>query len=252
MISYTELLEKKIINNISSQEFEEIKNEYSEILEEELKKSKCQAFTSSCQNCDKVRRTLIKIEEKVQSFYEICYIYKNKKLWKDYPNFLLNNFKFVPSNKNLQIVLDNFKQNNSKNFFIFGPTGVGKTHFAVGLAKFLTINKQENIFVNILEIAEAMRKYFAEETDVYIFDTLKEIKIVFIDDFGAEKENEFLKERLLDLLDFRLRVAKSTVILSNLDLEKIKERYGDRIYSRVSMMEKIQIQEYDRRVFGEI
>lgn len=208
-----------------------------------------------CEECNKYFIRLKFYNGKIYKTAELCTKYKRKSfcgrelknLSLEYPNYTLDNFVITPTNKKLVKICEGF--DIKQNIFIYGNTGVGKTHFCVGLAKKLLRRGIMVQFWNILEIFQKVRDLARdEETDTGFWEALKKAEYLFLDDFGAEKENEYIKERLLDLVDARIRKTRGICIISNLTLEDIKKTYGERIYSRISSFKQIEIKEYDRRV----
>lgn len=57
--------------------------------------------------------------------------------------------------------------------------------------------------------------------------------LVIIDDLGAELTNSFVTTALFSFLNERILREKSTIISTNLSLSELKERYSDRIASRM-------------------
>ena len=62
---------------------------------------------------------------------------------------------------------------------------------------------------------------------------LKKCKLLIIDDIGAERVTEWVRERLVSIINTRVGAGLSTIYTSNLSPEELKEGLGDRISSRV-------------------
>ena len=61
-----------------------------------------------------------------------------------------------------------------------------------------------------------------------------ECDLLIIDDLGTELTNSAVATQLFSLLNERHLSSRPTVISTNLTLEDIRERYEDRIFSRIA------------------
>lgn len=124
--------------------------------------------------------------------------------------------------------------NSKKNLIYFaGPTGVGKTYLIRCMANELIKNGKVINIVTSLNLSldfKTFTKTFEEELlKKYITP-----EVLFIDDLGTEPifKNATIEYLYLIINERKMR-NKKTVITSNLDLGDIRERYDERIYSRI-------------------
>ncbi len=114
-----------------------------------------------------------------------------------------------------------------------GGTGTGKTFLASCIANSLEQKGDSVIFLS----AFALNRFFIncfEAQSYHSISLLSECDLLIIDDLGAEPVYKKITLEYLKLvLDERFAHKKPTVITTNLDREKILERYGERIYSRI-------------------
>lgn len=117
-----------------------------------------------------------------------------------------------------------------KGLFIYGDTGTGKTYtiYALSLRK----SNVNNFIELLIEYRDYMQKgfYYENLTELLNQDYL------FIDDIGSEKTSDFVIEFLYMIVNKRYENMKRTVFTTNLTLEDFKNRYGDRILSRIAEM----------------
>ena len=79
---------------------------------------------------------------------------------------------------------------------------------------------------------------------------------MIIDDLGTEVTNSFVTSQLFSLLNERHLRQKATIISTNLNLEEIRDRYSDRIFSRITSNYSLckltgpDIRMYKRRLSG--
>ena len=122
-----------------------------------------------------------------------------------------------------------------ENLFFYGSTGVGKTFLSNCVAKALMDSGHSVLYFtsfqlfNILEESKFHQNSDArqQEEDLFTCDLL------IIDDLGTELTNSFSVSQLFLCLNERLLRKKSTIISSNLDLDKLFETYSERNFSRI-------------------
>ena len=121
------------------------------------------------------------------------------------------------------------------NLFFYGSTGVGKTFLSNCVAKALMDSGHSVLYFtsfqlfNILEESKFRQNADAkqQEEDLFTCDLL------IIDDLGTELTNSFSVSQLFLCLNERLLRKKSTIISSNLDLNKLFDTYSERNFSRI-------------------
>ena len=74
---------------------------------------------------------------------------------------------------------------------------------------------------------------FGISEDIYGCDLL------IIDDLGTELTNAFVSSQLFSCLNNRHLRKKATVITTNLSLGELRDRYSDRIFSRITSNYKV-------------
>lgn len=149
----------------------------------------------------------------------------------------------IPS-KTREQINSNLKQ--GKGIFLIGGTGTGKTYILWALVNHFDSN--EYTVNNFVELLSQMREY---SRDGSYYEQLKGFtrKIRFIDDIGAEKSSDFSHEMLYLIINRFYENEQQVFLSSNLSLEEFKERYGDRILSRISeMCGIIELTGEDRRI----
>lgn len=137
---------------------------------------------------------------------------------------------------------------HGKSLFVFGKPGRGKTHFAVSLLRekirpnydyVARFNLARFVAVPMLLTrlrAAAIREPFAEndsESELDIITRYSNVHCLVLDDLGAEKPTDFAKQVLTLIVDQRYGAERQTLVTSNLSLELLSEKLGDRIASRL-------------------
>ena len=123
------------------------------------------------------------------------------------------------------------------NLLLCGSTGLGKTHLSSAIAKRVIERgfdvKYESV-QNVLGDFEHDRfrsGYGADHesrSQIYL-DT----ELLILDDLGTEMTNTFTVSVLYQIINTRINQGRPTVISTNLTQSEIRERYSDRVASRI-------------------
>ena len=122
-----------------------------------------------------------------------------------------------------------------ENLFFYGSTGVGKTFLSNCVAKALMDEGHSVLYFtsfqlfNILEESKFHQSADAKQQAEDLFSC----DLLIIDDLGTELTNSFSVSQLFLCLNERLLRKKSTIISSNLDLNKLFDTYSERNFSRI-------------------
>lgn len=131
-----------------------------------------------------------------------------------------------------------FEEKAGNNLLISGNAGTGKTFLSNCIAKALLDNGYSVIYFTSVQLFDTLSKYafsydYSEDSlsmkeDIYSCDLL------IIDDLGTENVTNFVESQLFNIINERIIRNNSTVISTNLLLAEIKERYTDRVLSRIT------------------
>ena len=124
-------------------------------------------------------------------------------------------------------------------FYLYGAPGRGKTHLAAGVANELIKKGIPCVYVKTAELLSAIRENFKNGDKEVIITPLKVVDLLILDDLGAEEKQEWFIADVFRILDWRLEWLLPTVITSNLTIDEVSNRYGERIASRIKRMCRI-------------
>jgi DNA replication protein DnaC len=101
------------------------------------------------------------------------------------------------------------------------------------LVQFVSMPKFIGTETRIYQRSENVANEASDEV-VRLTRRIKEVSLLILDDYGAESGTEAIKERMLDIVDFRWSQRKATTVYtSNLSLDALEWTAGKRIRSRV-------------------
>jgi len=127
----------------------------------------------------------------------------------------------------------------------------GKTHAATAVCNEL-IEKHLTpiLFVNMSDVSNRVRNSFDEQnnSDSDLFEEMKKVKLLVIDDIGVEKVTEWLTEQLFLVINHRYENNLPMIITSNQSLEDLWRLHKPQIASRIDeMCKSVRFTGEDRR-----
>ena len=134
-----------------------------------------------------------------------------------------------------EIYADSFPNSKYDNIVLSGLGGTGKTFLLNCIYERVVSRGHAAVRVTAFKMFEMMRKqHFANSPEDCEFDQLLSAPMLLIDDLGSEPMmRNITVEYLFILLNERLSAHRHTVITTNLLPDQIRERYGERISSRM-------------------
>lgn len=115
------------------------------------------------------------------------------------------------------------------NLLFYGTVGCGKSFLSGCIAKELMDHGMSVVYFSASQFFDILHQnnLYNGLEDLYNYD------LVIIDDLGAEMTTSFVTSALFAFLNERILRERSTIISTNLNLSELKERYSDRIASRI-------------------
>ncbi len=130
-----------------------------------------------------------------------------------------------------------------RGLFLWGNTGNGKTMAGCILLNELMLHCQrQGRYLNLSSsYFQKLRDTFNRGSDDYgrafeIVEYVSKVSFLVIDDFGVQRNTDWEKEMLYDLVDTRYGQERLTAVTTNLNLDEVKSLAGGRIYSRFAEM----------------
>lgn len=150
--------------------------------------------------------------------------------------------RFRNAVKSSEEFVQNFKT-DYRNLFFYGTVGTGKSLLSYCTARELLRQGYSVIYFSSTGLFDMLARYSfdakAKESLYSTYDDLYNCDLVIIDDLGTEVTNSFVTSQLFACLNERYMRRKSTIISTNLTLEELRDRYSDRIFSRITSYYKL-------------
>ena len=122
---------------------------------------------------------------------------------------------------------------DGKGLLLYGSVETGKTYIACAVANELIDKGYSCLCTNFSRIEKSL--WNIEDKQKY-FDELNRYDLLVIDDLGAERKSDYMKEIVFNVIDSRDRVGLPMILTTNLSLEDLKnpkDIEDERIYSRI-------------------
>lgn len=127
--------------------------------------------------------------------------------------------------RNYRPVVDWMADNKGKGLLMFGGCGLGKSIIGMYILPLLIKDVHRRV-VNIFNAQELNKR----------IDEILKLHIVYIDDIGTEDNlNSYGNKRIpfAELCDAAEKKGKLLIITTNLNIDGLTERYGDRVVDRL-------------------
>ncbi len=124
------------------------------------------------------------------------------------------------------------------NLFFYGTVGTGKSFLSCCVAKELMDSGNLVIYFSASQLFDTLSKSTfdkdSKEAVSGISNDILDCDLLIIDDLGTELTNAFVSSQLFSCLNNRHLRKKPTIITTNLSLGELRDRYSDRIFSRIT------------------
>ncbi len=161
-----------------------------------------------------------------ESFDDVSFTYQQGDDLTKLQNAVANAKKFV----------ENFDL-DYQNLLFYGTVGTGKSFLSNCIASALIEKGHSVIYFSAGDLFAKISEYAfrknGRDSDSNPYEDIYNCDLLVLDDLGTELTNSFVVSQLFTCLNERHLRRKSTVISTNLPMEDLRDRYSDRIFSRI-------------------
>ena len=129
---------------------------------------------------------------------------------------------------------EQYPKAQTSDMLLMGPSGLGKTFLMHAMAKRLLDRGFNVLMMSAYRFLDVARKaYFSGQMTE--LDSIMEADVLLLDDLGSEPLMENITiVQLFNLINERQTAGRGTVISTNLNVRELRERYTERIASRLT------------------
>ena len=124
----------------------------------------------------------------------------------------------------------------SHSILMQGKTGLGKTHLSLSIASAVLEQGFGVIYMSAQNLLSKIeREHFARAINDNgdTFSMVCDADLLILDDLGAEFATQFTVSAIYNIINSRILGGKPTIINTNLTLSELRDRYTERIVSRL-------------------
>ena len=126
-------------------------------------------------------------------------------------------------------------RSKSMGLLLWGDVGTGKSFIAGCIANALLDEGVAVMMTNFTRLLNKLTDMYSGDRNTYI-NSLNAFPLLIIDDLGVERNSEFAREQVFNIIDSRYRSQLPMIVTTNLTLEELKQPADlarARIYDRV-------------------
>lgn len=159
-----------------------------------------------------------------------------------FDTFSLSYFEKLPTNqrKSMENIYYYCKQyadtftKDSDSLIFQGGTGLGKTHLSLAIAANVIGKNYGVVYGSTQNFASTIeRERFINDLETETVQMLNSCDLLILDDLGTEFPSPYVTSCIYNIIDTRIMRKLPTIISTNLQGEEIKQKYGERLVSRL-------------------
>ena len=155
-----------------------------------------------------------------------------------FEGFRVRNGDDLPSDASnlglIKCVVEEWAAAPSGSLALFGRPGTGKTHLAAAVAN-AALERGESVwFAVVPDLLDTLRRTYqtgAEQTYDELSESLRDVDLLILDDFGAHSPTLWTEEKLYQLYAARYVAERPTLFTTNLEQAELDHRITSRWHS---------------------
>lgn len=136
----------------------------------------------------------------------------------------------------LKIIINKGEDSKKKNINLLGGTGTGKTFLAACTANEALLLSRSVIFLTSFTLTNRLLKFHTsfDDNKLDVLSPILDCDLLIIDDLGTESiYKNVTVEYLFHIINVRQLKNRHTFVTSNLTIDQLAARYGERMASRL-------------------
>lgn len=157
-----------------------------------------------------------------------------------FENFDFSYYKEGPERENirrnynrLRSFAESFNSESEQSFILLGDTGLGKTHLSTSTGIAVIRRGYSVVYKTVQSVMDDYQQVQFRGGDSAGIDKYYNCDLLIVDDLGAEMSTQFTVSCIYNLINTRINKRKPTIFSTNLTQQELRERYSDRITSRL-------------------
>lgn len=159
-----------------------------------------------------------------------------------FDSFSTDYYSVLPESQRLMMERNfAYCKNYAENFSLSSPsvlfqggTGLGKTHLSLAIAGKAIEKGFGVVYGSVHNFASALEKErFSNSGEDDTADLLISADLLLLDDLGTEFQSQYVSSSIYNIIDTRIMKSLPTIISTNLTIDEIQKRYGERLVSRL-------------------
>ena len=138
--------------------------------------------------------------------------------------------------RNLRILrgfAEGFSRESTQSFLLVGNTGLGKTHLSTAVGVEVIKRGYDVLYRSVQSVIDDFEEVQFKGGRSDSIKPYHDCDLLIIDDLGAEMSTQFTVSCIYNIINARMNKKKPTVVSTNLTQKELRERYADRITSRL-------------------
>ncbi len=128
---------------------------------------------------------------------------------------------------------ESFDSSTEKSFLLLGGTGLGKTHLSTAVGVSVIKRGYDVVYKTVQSVMDDYQQVQFRGGDTDVISKYYDCDLLIVDDLGAEMATQFTVSCIYNLINTRMNKRKPTIFSTNLSAPELRERYADRITSRL-------------------
>lgn len=128
---------------------------------------------------------------------------------------------------------EGFNSKSESSFILLGSTGLGKTHLSTAVGVSVIKRGYDVVYKTVQSVMDDYQQVQFRGGEADVISKYYDCDLLIVDDLGAEMATQFTVSCIYNLINTRMNKRKPTIISTNLSAQELRERYADRITSRL-------------------